>query len=238
MRIEQFGDLRARVTGGTDGRGGGDGPVVVLMHGFGAPGDDLVPLAEELALPRRIRFVFPEAPLVFDMGFGESRAWWMVDLERMQRAIERGETRDLAKEVPEGLDLAREKMSLLLDRVAIDLGVPGTQLVLGGFSQGAMLACDVALRAERRLAGLILLSGTLVAESDWSALMPLRRGLRVFQSHGRLDPLLPFSLAERLRELMRASGMVVEWTDFQGGHEIPRSVLTRLGEFVRAAFPL
>ena len=44
MRIAQFGGLTVRLTGGTDGKGGGNGPIVVLLHGFGAPGDDLVPL--------------------------------------------------------------------------------------------------------------------------------------------------------------------------------------------------
>ena len=46
MREIQLGGLRTRVTGGTDGKGGGNGPLVVLLHGFGAPGNDLVPLAE------------------------------------------------------------------------------------------------------------------------------------------------------------------------------------------------
>jgi predicted esterase len=52
----------------------------VLLHGFGAPGDDLLPLAEALDLP--VRFVFPAAPLELGMGgfYGDSRAWWMLDL--------------------------------------------------------------------------------------------------------------------------------------------------------------
>src|SRR5580704_2280770 len=52
MKLVKLGDLDARVTGGSDREGGGDGPVVVLLHGFGAPGDDLVPLGRVLAAPR------------------------------------------------------------------------------------------------------------------------------------------------------------------------------------------
>ena len=63
-----LGGLHAVVTGGTDGQGGGDGPVVVLLHGFGAPGDDLVPLTRFLAVPRAVRFVFPAAPLLSAAG--------------------------------------------------------------------------------------------------------------------------------------------------------------------------
>jgi phospholipase/carboxylesterase len=46
MRVDKLGGLTVRLTGGTDGKGGGNGPLVVLLHGFGAPGDDLVPLSE------------------------------------------------------------------------------------------------------------------------------------------------------------------------------------------------
>ena len=56
MREETIAGLQVRFTGGTDRNGGGDGPLVVLMHGFGAPGTDLVPLARVLDVPREVRF--------------------------------------------------------------------------------------------------------------------------------------------------------------------------------------
>ena len=61
MRQERFGGLNVRITGGTDGKGGGRGPLVLLLHGFGAPGDDLVSLADVLNVPTGTRFVFPKA---------------------------------------------------------------------------------------------------------------------------------------------------------------------------------
>lgn len=63
MREETFGSLRVRITGGADREGGGDGPAIVLLHGFGAPGHDLVGLWRTLRVPEGTRFVFPEAPL-------------------------------------------------------------------------------------------------------------------------------------------------------------------------------
>jgi phospholipase/carboxylesterase len=105
-------------------------------------------------------------------------------------------------------------------------------VVLGGFSQGAMVSCDVALRSDFRLAGLVLLSGTLVAASEWAGQMAARKGMHVFQSHGREDPLLPFSLAERLRDELRGAGLDVQWVPFTGGHGIPPTVLEELGEFL------
>lgn len=236
MRTEILGGLTACVTGGTDGKGGGDGPVVVLLHGFGAPGTDLVALGPALSLPGPVRFVFPAAPLTLDaLGMPGGRAWWMIDMERLELAIRTGRARDLSGEVPEGLAPARERVLALLDDVERRLGAGPEGVVLGGFSQGAMLSCDVALRSDRPLRGLVLLSGTLLCEQEWGPLLASgkRRGLRAFQSHGVLDPLLPFELAERLRDALVAGGADLEWVAFRGEHEIPPLVLARLHAFLR-----
>jgi phospholipase/carboxylesterase len=235
MRIETFGELECVVTGGPDGRGGGDGPVVVLLHGFGAPGTDLVGIARAVDVTRETRFVFPAAPMRLPPMFGEGRAWWMIDLAALDRAIARGELRNLANEDPAELPAARAKVTAMLDAVTDRLAPPPGALVLGGFSQGAMLACDVALSEPARpLAGLVLFSGTLLAEARWRTLFGARAGLRVLQSHGHADPLLPFEMAERLRDGLVEGGASVEFLAFPGGHDIPRPVLARLGAFVRA----
>ncbi len=233
MRLERLGGLLVRITGGTDGKGGGKGPVVVLLHGFGAPGDDLVPLGPALDAPTGTRFVFPEGPLSLSMGFGESRAWWMIDLEKLNRDRAAGRPRDASRDVPHGLAEARERVLALLDDVTRRLSADPKKTVLGGFSQGAMLSCDVALRTDRPFAGLVLLSGTLLARHEWVPLMPKRKGLRVLQSHGSADPLLPFFLAEQLRDHLTRAGLSVEWVGFRGAHEIPEAVLAKLGPFLR-----
>lgn len=234
MRVEQLGDLNVCVTGGVDGRGGGSGPVVVLLHGFGAPGRDLVPLADAMDVPDPVRFVFPAAPVELAGFYGDSRAWWMIDMARMQLAMLGGQAPDYAREVPEGMAEARAKLLDMLDAMRERLDAAASPLVLGGFSQGAMLSCDVALRSDVPLAGLVLLSGTLLCEHEWAPLMPTRAGLHVFQCHGRGDPLLPFALAERLRDHLRDAGLDVSWNPFEGGHEIPPRILHALGLFLRA----
>ncbi len=62
--------------------------------------------------------------------------------------------------------------------------------------------------------------------------MPKRKGLPVFQSHGMQDEILPYVGAERLRDALSKSGLVVEWHSFRGGHEIPEPVLRRLSTFL------
>jgi phospholipase/carboxylesterase len=205
---------------------------VVLLHGFGAPGDDLVGLAPYLDAPAR--FVFPEAPLELGGPYGGGRAWWLLDLARLEQELRAGTLRDRRDEVPEGLTAARDQVSRLLDQLKTRFALEDRQLVLGGFSQGAMVALDVALHRDAPPGGLVLLSGTLLAESEWLPRMPKLAGIPVLQSHGRHDPLLPYAMAELLRDRLRVAGAAVEWHPFLGAHEIPPMVLDAVGAFVRA----
>jgi phospholipase/carboxylesterase len=84
------------------------------------------------------------------------------------------------------------------------------------------------------LHALILLSGTFVDEASWTQAMPARRGLPVFIAHGRQDDVLRFDTASRLAEAMRRAGLQVTWVPFDGGHEIPASVVTELNHFLAA----
>jgi phospholipase/carboxylesterase len=230
MREARLGSLLARIEGGTDRQGGGDGPVVVLLHGFGAPGEDLVPLGPALDLPREVRFVFPEGPLGFegvDYFYPDARAWWMIDVA----ALERGDLADLVRREPAGMAEARAAMDALLGEVERELRP--SHVILGGFSQGAMLSVDVALRTSRRIDALAVLSGALVADEAWRPRFASRRGLPVFQSHGEADPLLPFPVAELLRERMVEGGLDVDFLPFDGGHEIPPEALGGLAGLVR-----
>jgi len=232
MREEQIGGLRTRVTGGTDGKGGGSGPLVLLLHGFGAPGDDLVSLADVLNVPTGTRFVFPEGPLSLSFGPRDARAWWIIDMARIATDQAAGRIRDLSKEIPKGLAPARETMLAFLKEIERQFGADPRKTILGGFSQGAMLSCDVMLQSDRPYAGLVQLSGNLLAQPVWGGRMPKRKGLPVFQSHGMQDEILPYAGAERLRDALSQSGLAVEWHKFRGGHEIPEPVLQRLGVFL------
>ncbi len=231
MKELKLGTLSARLCGGTDREGGGSGPMVVLMHGYGAPGTDLVPLWRELEVPREVRFVFPEAPL--DLGFG-GRAWWPIDMARLQDRFTKNAADRLSAEVPPGVDDARAAVLELLAVLERDFAAAPEATVIGGFSQGAMLATDTVLRSQRPFGGLAVLSGTLISRLEWLPLMPSRKGLPVLQGHGRADAVLPFALAEQLRDALSAAGLPVEFIAFNGGHGIPRAVLDGLTRLIRS----
>lgn len=221
LAVREFGDLSARVVGE-------EGPVVVLLHGFGASGSDLVALSQVLG-PNR-RYVFPEAPLTLPPMYGDGRAWWMLDLEKMQRAMMMGTPRDLSEEYPEGLSAARAQLESHLSAVETEFGVKRGELVLGGFSQGAMLSCDVAIHGEAPKS-LVLLSGALLARDEWLPAMK-DSSLNVFQSHGTHDTVLAQSGGIALKESLEGAGSAVEWHSFRGGHEIPMPVLAALRSFL------
>jgi len=126
---------------------------VILCHGFGAPGNDLVGLGAELArqVPALtdVRFYFPAAPIELEMGWGDSRAWWLIDMAAIQRLQhDPAAQREFRKLEPNGMPAARKAMLALVHEVATHTGLPMKKIVLGGFSQGAMIATDVALRLE------------------------------------------------------------------------------------------
>lgn len=254
MTEREFGGLRVVLTGGRDGRGAGDGPLVVLLHGYGAPGRDLVPLSQVLSAPAGTRFAFPAAPLSLGPSLGpafvdlfDSRAWWHIDIERFERALSQIDPRAgvpdvsspalqaLINDVPAGLADARSKLLSALDQMERELAVPAGQIVLGGFSQGSMLALDLALRSPRPLAGLVLFSTTMLCRADWLAGLPARKGLRVFQSHGQHDPLLPFFIAEALRDTLKQGGLSVDFLPFRGAHEIPSVALRGASNLLQSA---
>jgi phospholipase/carboxylesterase len=199
------------------------------MHGFGAPGFDLVDLAQYVPAPAALRWVFPEAPLSLEGG--EGRAWWMIDNELFERRM-RGERVDRTDELPPRLPAARDELASLLEAIERELGAERQDQLLGGFSQGSMLALDQALHASVRPRGLILLSSTLIAASEWTPRAAQLKDLPILQTHGMQDVILPFADAERLRALLEQGGAQLTFVPFQGGHELPPTVLRALAQFL------
>ncbi len=211
---------------------------VVLCHGFGAPGTDLVPLAFDVydrkgSLSQSVQFVFPAAPLSLEeQGLFGGRAWWPLDVNALMNAIARGEMRVLRDTTPPGLSQAREELLLVLADLQQRTGLPLSRFVLGGFSQGAMLAIDTTLHLPESIAALVAFSGTLLCEPTWKNLVASRAGLPVLQSHGRYDSVLPFQAAEWLRDMFLGAGLPVDFVEFAGDHTIPAEALRRFANLL------
>ena len=202
---------------------------VVLLHGFGAPGTDLVSIGDVISVPEGTGIFFPEGPL--DLGqllgpaYAAARAWWPIDMVQLQVAMMTGQVARAAQGIAAGLEDASHQVRRLIDEIQSEFGLDSRRIVLGGFSQGAVACLDIALRDSRDLAGLLLMSGTMVSEELVSALAPHRAGMRVLLSHGQSDPILPYSIAEALRDQLNSAGWQMSWVPFPGGHGIPLDVV-------------
>lgn len=235
MSILQCGPLRVRTLGRSDR----DAPAIILCHGYGAPGDDLVGLARMIDVGAGVRWFFPEAPLTVDLGFDaigeQGRAWWPVDMLRLQMELARGGRQWDPSATPEGMPEARDALQACVRSLIEEHGVDPARTIIGGFSQGAMITTDLALHHEPSFAGVAILSGSHICRDRWAAaLARVGPQQRVFQSHGRQDPILPFAVAEALHEAFVTAGATATFVPFDGGHEIRPRVLDGFGGFSRA----
>ncbi|MCH9626488.1 MAG: hypothetical protein S4CHLAM2_01100 [Chlamydiales bacterium] len=205
------------------------GPVVLLFHGFGANALDLVPLSGVYKERPRPTWLFPNGPLEIPIAPGYSgRAWFEIDVQGLQTALQQGDWDSVAKAFPPDLEQIRKRMELFIS----ELEIPRSKLLFGGFSQGAVLATELALNGIDRVAALLIFSGTLVSESTWRRLARRHASTPFFQSHGRLDAVLPVKKAEELTQLLQEGGLKGDLHVFEGGHDIPQQTLVQLHAFL------
>ena len=198
-------------------RGGTPDALVVLLHGYGADGNDLIALAPHLgqAVPGA-QFVSPNAPFPCEMGFG--RQWYS--------ASDRSAEAYLA-----GSRTAASILDGFLDDQLEALGLDEGRMVLIGFSQGTMLALHVAPRRPVACAGVVGFSGRLVAPD----LLPEETVSRppIMLVHGDADEVVPYdALAEAEAGLEGASFAVESHTRPGLGHGIDQEAMALAARFL------
>lgn len=207
--------------------------LVVMCHGFGAPGSDLVGLFEDILqyLPEdspKPAFLFPEGPVdLEDEGMYGARAWWRLNMAQLMQMSATNTFDKMRDAVPVGIDEAREKLCNCIEQCRTLYKWPELPIVLGGFSQGAMLTVDTALRGNvSPVVGMLVFSGALVCESLWrQAATAKPMSVPLVQSHGLVDPVLPISTGRWLYKLLQDVGCTGQLAEFNGPHTIPSDAL-------------
>lgn len=196
--------------------------VVVLVHGYGADGNDLIGLADPLAphLPN-VAFHAPNAPQRCTgnpMGYQWFPIPWLD-----------GSTEEAARE---GMAEAVNLLDAYLDQVLIDEDVTADRMVLLGFSQGTMISLHVGPRRKEQLAGIVGFSGRLL-EGDTLA-GELVSKPPVLLVHGDQDDVVPPSSLPEAADGLTAAGLTVYTHVSEGtGHGIAPDGLGLSLQFIR-----
>jgi phospholipase/carboxylesterase len=217
--------------------------MVTLCHGFGAPGTDLVSLTEEivplladdLATPA---FFFPEGPIDLEETYGMpgASAWWPLNMAMLAELAAADDFAALQDQVPEGIDAARTKLVEAITSCATSKGWDSVAHVLGGFSQGSMLAVDTALRnTSLSVKGVVIWSGALICESVWRSAHQPAHQIPAFQSHGTQDSILPVSAGRALHQFLLDLGWTIDGMEFQGPHTIPMAGIEGAARLIEVA---
>lgn len=171
--------------------------LVVLCHGLGADGFDLIDLAPSWAhaLPDAV-FVAPHAPEPCELG-PTGRQWWSV-ADRSPTVVEAGVRR------------AARFLNPRLDAELTRLGLPADAYALMGFSQGAMTVLFTGLRRATAPRAILAFSGALIAPETLAAEMTHRPP--VLLVHGEADDVVPVQRSHEAETALRAAGVPVEAT--------------------------
>jgi phospholipase/carboxylesterase len=199
--------------------GGQPRRLVILLHGLGADGNDLIGLAQYWGrLVPEAEFISPDAPFPCD-GAPWGYQWFSVR--------DRSPATMLG-----GVRAAAPALDAYIDEELAKRGLADADAMLVGFSQGTMMALYVGLRRAKPLAGIIGYSGRLIAPELLAG--ELRSRPPVLLVHGTDDPLVPFESLAAAEAALRAAEVPVETLVCVGAeHTIDPQGLERGGAFLR-----
>ncbi len=186
--------------------GGTPKSLVILCHGYGSNGNDLIGLAPHWAdaLPDT-EFVAPNAPQAVP-GLPGGYQWFGIS--------------NLDPEViTAGARSAGPVLDAFIDEELARTGLGADRLALVGFSQGTMLALHVGLRRKEQIAGILGYSGALAAPETLADEMQNKPPVQLI--HGDADEVLPVAFSVKAMEVLREAGVPTNW---HISHKIPHSI--------------
>ena len=191
---------------------------IIAIHGRGSNEDDLIGLAPPLRLP--VRFVAPRGPLPVPLGWTQGYAWY--------------EFANLGDPVPDTFQRSVDLLVALVDEVRQRYSLTREQLVMLGFSQGAVMSLAVALTVPDRIGGVVALSGYLPRPEVWKPAHTDLGGMPILVTHGTYDSILPVAWGRAAAERLRGFKADVRYEEFPMDHEVNAACLQVIREWLAA----
>ena len=197
---------------------GGKAPtsIVVLLHGYGSNGDDLMGLTPFFAsaLPDTA-FYSPNAPSSIEGGFMGGYQWFGLggyDPQAMIRDPQH--LTNTFKALRPGTEAAAAALNSYLDQVLAFHGLKANRLALLGFSQGTMMSLHVGLRRAEEIAGILGYSGALTGPDMLAG--EIKSKPPVALVHGDADQVVPYQAMAAAEKTLTAAGVKVETHTVRG----------------------
>ena len=192
---------------------------LVLMHGRGADEHDLAPLLDALDRERRLLGLLPRGPLALPPGGAH---WYAV--------------RQVGYPDPTTFAATLSRAGAWLDGVLAEHGIASDRLVLGGFSQGAVMAYALGLGTGRPgPAAILAMSGFVPRVEGFKLDLICRAGLPVSITHGTNDPVISVQWARDARDRLENAGLAVSYREDPVDHRIAVPALEQARAVLRAA---
>jgi phospholipase/carboxylesterase len=189
------------------------------MHGRGADENDLAPLLQALDPDRTLLGLLPGGPLRLPPG---GRHWYVL--------------REVGSPDRETFQQTFALLSGWLAEVLDENSIAADRLVVGGFSQGAVMAYSLALAAGRpRPAAILAFSGFIPRVDGFELELESRAGLPVSISHGSLDPIIGVEWGRDARDQLEAAGLAVYYREDPVPHTIAPGALVQAKEVLADA---
>ncbi len=199
---------------------------VIWLHGLGADAHDFEPIVPQLTLNQPLRFVFPNAPVrpvTINAGM-EMRAWY--DIDPGAPLSGEAEIRESAAAVQKLLEQENTR------------GIPTSAITLAGFSQGGVIALQLGLRSNERLAGIMALSTYVHDHEHLSEEVSFASiDVPIFMAHGRADPMIPIARAVTSREAMAALNYQIQWHEYAMGHQVCPEEIADIAAWLNSIYP-
>ena len=204
---------------------------IFMLHGYGASMNDLYGLESVIETKEDYDWIFPNGPLKIPMGMGiEGRAWFPIDMAELELAMRSGSFRSFEDKEPEEFLKVVPLVKTFIEKISLGYD----DIIIGGFSQGAMVSSHLTGQGVEKQKGLILMSGTLLARDILISNLESKNPIPFIQSHGKSDPVLNYDESMKLFELFKLCRFQGEFVPFDGAHEIPHLVISKVKNYINS----